>query len=814
MAKARFIPAFVCAATVFVALCVCPDSVSAAPSAGTIRGVITGPDGKPMGGVPVQLRNDISGFKADTVTGRDGTYQFFGVPFNPYELHVEVQGFSPVHRDVDVRTTAPREVNVALELPAATASVTVQGKEPTAAQLETDTSMSHVDIDKSYIERVPATVSSRAMEQIVTSTPGFSKDENGRFHFQGAHSQSEYVIDGQTISDQTGATFSNSIDPGIAEGIEVIYGNVPAEFGEKIGAVINLTTKSSLGRAFHGEVYGGGGQFSTWETGASAGGGNDTFGAFGSVNASSSHYFLDPVNFDNLHNQGDTQRLFLRFDTATPGLSNSLRVTALLGRTDRDVPNTFSQQDAGQDQTVKTHDQNYNIGWQSVLSASSVLDVSGFARIAKYTLYQSPGDTPVLVDSNRGLNNYGVSPSFTWAQGIHEVKVGGTYKSFPIDEFFRFGITDPAYNDPASDGYNPNLAPYDLTRGGSPFEFRDKRTGTYWALYAQDNIHWNNLTLNLGVRYDHNNLPVTDVQIEPRLGIAYYVPRTGTVIRGSYNRVVYTPEYENILLSSSADAAMLVPPEIQDSRPLGGGVLPVHSERQDAWTAGIEQAVGTKVRVAFDYWQRNSVFTGDQDQFFNTGIVFPLAFTSGHLSGWNARLDLAEWNGLRGFASFGHVHAVYVNPPAGGLFLGTDALDSLAGGPFLIDHDQNLQIQGALTWDVLKTGAWVGVNVRYDSGLVTDADPDSLLQDPDNFFAAPYVVVHSGTDLDPNRIKPRTITDFSVGYNFAHVGVPVTLQANLLNAFDVKGMYNILSVFGGTHVVPPRTWSVRARVDF
>jgi hypothetical protein len=105
-----------------------------------------------------------------------------------------------------------------------------------AAQLETDSSTSHVDIDKSYIARAPATVSSRAMEELITSTPGFAKDENGRYHFQGSHSQGQFVIDGQTISDQTGITFSNSIDPGIAQSMEVIYGNVPAEYGEKVGS--------------------------------------------------------------------------------------------------------------------------------------------------------------------------------------------------------------------------------------------------------------------------------------------------------------------------------------------------------------------------------------------------------------------------------------------------------------------------------------------------------------------------------------------------------------------------------------------------
>src|SRR5205814_10315349 len=164
---------------------------------------------------------------------------------------------------VDGRSPVPVEETLSLKVTGLSESISVVA-EPPAAQLETDSSQSHIDIDKSYITKAPAAVASRAMEQIVTSTPGFAKDENGRFHFQGAHSQSEYVIDGQTISDQTGVTFSNSIDPGIAQGIEIIYGNVPAEFGEKIGAVINLTTKSGLnGGAPKTEAYVGGTKFST-----------------------------------------------------------------------------------------------------------------------------------------------------------------------------------------------------------------------------------------------------------------------------------------------------------------------------------------------------------------------------------------------------------------------------------------------------------------------------------------------------------------------------------------------------------------------
>jgi hypothetical protein len=387
-------------------------------------------------------------------------------------------------------------------------------------------------------------------------------------------------------------------------------------------------------------------------------------------------------------------------------------------------------------------------------------------------------------------------------------------KRFPIEETFSFGLTDPAFNDPASAGYNPDLAPYDLTRGGQPLVFRGQQTGTYAAGFVQDTVRYGGLTLNLGLRYDHNNLPTSEDQLQPRIGLAYYVKATGTVFRASYNRLFLTPEYENILFGSSELAASVVPPEVRQSRELGGGVLLNRSERQNAFLAGLQQALGPKLRLDVDVWWRRATYPGDQDQFLNTGIVFPITFSQGRHNGWDLRLDLAETHGLRGFVSLGHTHAVYVPPPVGGLFLDVGAIDAITGGPFLIDHDQKVQGQGQVFWDVRHSGAWLGANVRYDSGLVTDANPDELRQDPNDFFAAPFVVVHEGGDLDPNRIKARTIASFSCGLDLARHGLPISVQADLLNAFDTAGVYNIQSVFGGTHVIPPRTLAVRLRYRF
>src|SRR5438445_1823413 len=230
---------------VLAVLCL-SSNLFAAVSAGALRGAVTGPDGKPLGGIALTLRNGVTGFVASTRSDAQGLFAFYNVPFNPYELHVEAQGFGTQHLDVDVRSAFPVEKNVNLALEAVSASVRVSAEAP-AAQLETDSTTSHVDIDKSFIEHAPAANPSRGMESLIVQTPGFAQDENGRYHFQGAHSEQSYVVDGQPISDQIGITFSNSIDPRILQAAEVIYGNVPAEYGEKIAAVINLTTKSGLG---------------------------------------------------------------------------------------------------------------------------------------------------------------------------------------------------------------------------------------------------------------------------------------------------------------------------------------------------------------------------------------------------------------------------------------------------------------------------------------------------------------------------------------------------------------------------------------
>ncbi len=149
-----------------------PRPARAATTTGQVRGRVTGPDGKPLGGVTVVLANDLSGHRQEATTGADGTYLLYNVPPNPYHLTIEIQGFQPYHADVDVRGSAPVVKDIALAV-TVTATEAVHA-EAEGVELESDTSMTHVDIDKSLIRQTAAAIPSRAFESIVTSTPGFS----------------------------------------------------------------------------------------------------------------------------------------------------------------------------------------------------------------------------------------------------------------------------------------------------------------------------------------------------------------------------------------------------------------------------------------------------------------------------------------------------------------------------------------------------------------------------------------------------------------------------------------------------------------
>lgn len=762
---------------------------SAATAAATLQGRVLDESGKPVSGAAVSLVNRISGYRQAVRTDAQGRFALHNIPPNDYHLEVKAAGYQELHREVELRTALPSDL--ALVLKTAEATVVVEDR----LSLVEDHASVHLDIDKSSIQLSPAPVQSRAMESILLATPGFIPDENGRFHFKGSHGQVMYVVDGVPVTDQMQLTFSNSMDPGQVESMEVITGGVSAEYGGKPVGVVNVTSRSGLGTpgGFAGEAALGGASFRTAEATVSVRGGGDDAGYFLSAAASRSDRFADPVTFGNLHNQGETARLFSRFDWV-PSDSEAFRFSLGGGATDRAIVNLPSQEARSQDQRGRSSDFNLSLTWTHLFDARRSLETSAFLRRSRAELRPSdpledgfaPGsvrDYPVWAQQDRSLDNQGLHSALTWREGEHTFKAGIQAVRYPIRETFSFAMVDGS--DPSS----------------RLFRFNDRIAPSLVSAFLQNDLHFGRAFFSLGLRWDrYAQRTFVQNELQPRLGASYRFG-TGTVLRASYDRLLVTPENENLTLSTSQPA--------WDLGPGAGTPVPaLAGEVQDSLSWGLEQELGQAARISFEYWTKRSRNAADNEQFLNTGVLFPVAAAEGLFRGFNLRVDLAHGKPVSGYLSFGRTRAFFVAPLVGGLQL--ESPEAAPGERFLVDHDQKLAAQWGLRWQ--KEGSYLLLTGRYDSGLVA-GDPAEAAGNPDLEFGAAYV--RYDTADRTWRVKPRTLWNLSLGHEWK-LGETRALGLSLdaMNLTDVKGLYNFLSVFGGTHVIPPRTVAVRVRTRF
>ena len=140
-----------------------------------------------------------------------------------------------------------------------------------------------------------------------------------------------------------------------------------------------------------------------------------------------------------------------------------------------------------------------------------------------------------------------------------------------------------------------------------------------------------------------------------------YIRETGTVLRASYNRLFQTPPNENLLISNSEEASVLVASNARQA--LGGALVRIRPERQDAFEVGMQQALANRASLNIAYHHKRSRDQQDNDNFFNTGIIFPISLSRLRVNGLEARLTTLPVHGVSGMLSLTHSRAV-VTPPA------------------------------------------------------------------------------------------------------------------------------------------------------
>ncbi len=735
-----------------------PGTVRAQGLSGTIQGTVIDPSEAAVPGATVEIANPVSGYMRQTKTDTNGSFAFTNIPFNPYHLTVSAQGFDGFTEDVDVKSSVPLVTKVGLKIGAATSSVTVTEN---AADLLEVTSEDHTDVDRSLIEDLPLESQSSSVSSLITlSSPGIVADSNGLFHGLGDHAENSFSVDGQPITDQQSKIFSNQIPSDSIQSLEVIEGAPPAEYGGKTSVIVKVTTRSGLGETKpHGEVNFSYGTFGTATANMNAAFGGQTWGDFISLGGLNSGRFLDGPEFAVLHDKGNTENAFNRFDYKFSD-KDTVQLNLEYTRSWFQNPNTWDQQlqtctvlsamcnEAGTTQVNPLNgallgptDQRSQIGtfvvaptWTRLVNADTVLSLGAWLRHDQVNYYPSGNPFSDLgpiqgetVTQLRFLTNAGGRADISYVKGVHNIKVGATYGHTFLTENDAFGIVDPGVipGAEASGACTPFagspcavLAPFDLTTGGHLFNYRGHTDVKEAALYGQDEITKGPWSVTLGLRADfYNGLQAASSQVEPRGGVAYNIKKTNTVLRASYARTLESPFNENLIISGTGCTNPVVNAIMTLAQGFDCTTSPLIPGFRNEFHAGLQQAFGKYLVVSGEYIWKYTHNAYDFNTLGSTPIFLPIEWHNSKIPGYAIKVDVPEFHGLTAFAVMSHVNARFFPPTLSGI------APPPSSGVFRIDHDEQFASTVHAQYQPFKVGPWFGFNWRYDSGLVAGQTP-------------------------------------------------------------------------------------------
>jgi hypothetical protein len=705
----------------------CALSGFAQSNSGTLQGSVLDPSGAVIAGAVVTVENPVSHYSRSAATDSQGKFEFANLPYNNYHLTAVAAGFQAAKQDLSVRSAVPMVLAVSLALGEKTQSVTVEaGADLVETTPTTHTDVDRDLFDKLPLESSSSSLSSLvtlATPGISADSNGlfhgFGDHASNSFSLDGQpitdqqskgfsnqipldSVQSMEVIAGAPpaeYGDKTSVVIVVTTRSGLGQTLP--HGDVTASYG-------------SFGTSNAGFNLGYGGQ--NWGNFISASG-MDT-GRF--LDGPEFTVMHDRGNEENLFDRvdfkpswADTVNVNLGFSRSwfqTPNSYDAQDATAWSGLVVNNNglgPNGLPVGPTDQRSQIRT----FNVAptWTRLANTHTVLTFGGFVRQDQYNYY--PSDNPFAdlipdlqlqsIGQSRTLTNAGLRATVSYAKGIHNLKAGITYSDTILTEKDALGVVDPATNAVClnADGspytgpgltnstqcgagltpnpsFSPLLACYDLTRtaalpasDGCPnstsglYHFYGHANIRELSAFIQDTITKNNWTFNVGLRFDYYDGLVTATQPEPRMGIAYNIKPTSTVLRISYARSMETPFNENLVLSSlgcndaaiNALMASTVSPCVSN--------VPLSPGWRNEFHAGLEQAFGRHFVVDGEYIWKYTHKAYDFSVLGNSPITFPIEWDRSKIPGFAMRASVPAWRGLSAFVVMSHVAARFFTRP-------------------------------------------------------------------------------------------------------------------------------------------------------
>jgi Carboxypeptidase regulatory-like domain/TonB dependent receptor len=795
-----------------VLILVFPSILQAQSNSGIVEGTVVDPSKSAVPGAKVHLENPVSGHVSQVETDGEGNFHIPNIPFNLYHLTVTAQGFATYTQDVDVRSTVPIVMTIGLTVGIATTNITVT---EAAAELVQATAEERTNVDRGLFDELPLESQSSSVSSLITlASPGIAADSNGLFHGLGDHAENSFSVDGQPITDQVSKVFSNQIPADSIQSLEVIEGAPPAEYGGKTSVIAVVTTRSGLGQSqAHGSVTASYGSFGSTNEGFDVAYGGKNWGNFISIGGLNTSRFLDPPEFQVLHDKGNEENAFDRLDYKLSD-KDTIQLNLAFTRSWFQTPNTWDQQlqtctvlsamcdPAGEfvlnpitgnplsptDQRSQIKTFNIAPSWTHLIGSTAVFTLGAFVRHDQYNYYPSNdpfADLGPLQDETvsqlRFLTNAGLRTDLVYVKGAHNLKIGLTAEHTFLTEKDAFGVVNP--------GLIPNcakalaadcaiLVPFDLTAGGSLYDFRGKTDVKEYALYAEDTISKGPWSISLGLRGDfYDGLEAVSRQAEPRGGLAYNVKKTHTVLRLSYARTMESPFNENLVLTGTGCSDPVVNAIMTVAQGFACTTAPLTPGYRNEFHAGLQQAFGKYFVLSGEYIWKYTHNAYDFNVFGTSPITLPIEWHNSKIPGFAVRGGIPNFHGLTGFIVLSHVAARFFPPVVSGI------TPPQPPGVFRIDHDEIFNQTTHLQYQPFKRLPWASFNWRYDSGLVSGFVPCLALTATCAFTTSP---ADGGTGVIPGTSTPLPAGVIGLSNNFN--GLPLTADQEFEGGLTCNGV--------------------------
>jgi hypothetical protein len=760
---------------------------------GELRLKVSDPNGLAVK-ASVSLSSDATEFHRSFLADDSGQLTARNLPFGIYRVQVQFQGFAPYDGLIEIRSALPTDYAVKLSIASVSTAVQVTAQ---TTLLDPDQVGSSNHLDQQQIADRPASLPGRSLQDLVNSQPGWLYEGNAVLHPRGSEYQTQFVVDGIPLTDNRSPSFGPEIEADDVDSLTIYTAGIPAEYGRKMGGVVEVNTLRDAQSGFHGQVVLSGGSFDT--AGAFAqvqySSGHNTFGASASGNGTA--HYLNPVVPGNFTNRGTTADFAVSFARdLTPHDHLNMSVRHELSR--YELPNEIIQQAAGTLDTADNFETMGIISYEHIFSSNVLADIRGMVRDNAIDLNSNANSTPIAAFQHNDFKEGYFNSSISVHHGIQEFKAGIESDNIFLRENFSDIITG-----------NPNDPDYPFDPG-TPLTFafpgsavtEGSRPDLEQAAYVQDLIHLGKWTIDGGIRWDHYQLLVNQNAFSPRVSVARFFSSANLIVHASYDRIFQTPSFENILLSSSQQVTSLDPSVLR---------LPVEPSHGNYFEIGATKSFAGQLRFDVNYFRRYVNNYADDDQILSTAVSFPIAFRKAILYGAEGKVEVPHWKRFSGFLSYSYIVGNAWFPVTGGLFLGDDAVSATTQltGHFPDSQDQRNTGRARIRYQVTSR-FWLAGSAEYGSGLPFDFDGD-----PSDALATYGQAVVNRINFTLGRIKPTLSVDASAGADlYKKEKRSVRLQGDFENINNRLNIIDFGGLFSGNAIGPPRSYSLRLQTTF